>query len=89
MAKKSVIERNKKRERLVEKYREKRERLKAEGKWEELQKLPKNSSPVRVNNRSFLSGRKKGYMRDFGINRIEFRELANEGKIPGIRKSSW
>lgn len=89
MAKKSVIERNKKRRRMVEKYREKRERLKEEGKWEELQKLPKNSSPTRVNNRSFLSGRAKGFMRDFGINRIEFRELANEGKIPGVRKSSW
>jgi small subunit ribosomal protein S14 len=89
MAKKSVIERNKKRQLLVKKYREERERLKAEGKWDELQKLPKNSSPTRVSNRSFLSGRKRGYMRDFGINRIEFRELANEGKIPGIRKSSW
>jgi small subunit ribosomal protein S14 len=89
MAKKSVIERNKKRRRMAKKYREKRELLRKEGKWEELQKLPKNSSPTRVSNRSFLSGRKKGYMRDFGIDRIEFRELANEGKIPGIRKSSW
>ena len=74
---------------MAKKYREKRELLRKEGKWEELQKLPKNSSPTRVSNRSFLSGRKKGYMRDFGIDRIEFRELANEGKIPGIRKSSW
>ena len=89
MAKKSVIARQKKRKKMYDKYREKRQRLKEEGKWEELQKLPKNSSPTRLNNRSFISGRSKGYMRDFGVSRHEFRELANEGKIPGIRKSSW
>jgi small subunit ribosomal protein S14 len=89
MAKTSVIERQKKREKMVEKHRKKRERLKAEGKWEKLQKLPKNSSPTRLNNRCFISGRSKGYMRDFGISRHEFRKLANEGKIPGVRKSSW
>lgn len=89
MAKKSVIARNKKRRRMVEKYREKREELKRKGDWEALQKLPKNSSPTRVNNRSFISGRARGFMRDFGISRHEFRELANEGKIPGVRKSSW
>lgn len=89
MAKKSVIARNKKRRRMVKKYREKREELKRKGDWEALQKLPKNSSPTRVNNRSFISGRARGFMRDFGISRHEFRELANEGKIPGVRKSSW
>jgi small subunit ribosomal protein S14 len=89
MAKKSVIARQKKREKMYEKYKEKRQRLKAEGKWDELQKLPKNSSPTRLNNRCFLSGRARGYMRDFGISRHEFRRLANEGKIPGVRKSSW
>lgn len=89
MAKKSVIRRNLKRERLVAKYAEKRALLKAEGDMEGLQKLPKNSSPVRVKNRCFLSGRGKGYLRDFGLSRIAFRELANQGKIPGIKKSSW
>lgn len=74
---------------MAKKYAKKRAELKAAGEWEELQKLPKNSSPTRVNNRSFISGRSRGFMRDFGINRIEFRELANEGKIPGVRKSSW
>lgn len=89
MAKKSVVARNKKRERMVAKYAEKRAKLKAEGAWEELQKLPHNSSPVRVNNRCGITGRAHGYMRAFGLSRIKFRELANEGKIPGIRKSSW
>lgn len=89
MAKKSVTARNKKRERLVEKYAEKREALKAAGDYEGLQKLPKNSSPVRLKNRCFLTSRGKGYMRDFGLSRIAFRELANEGKIPGVKKSSW
>lgn len=89
MAKKSWIAREKKRERLHEKYKEKRQRLKAEGKWTELQKLPRDSSPVRQNNRCRISGRARGYMRKFGVSRIVFRELALEGKIPGIRKSSW
>ena len=89
MAKKSVVRRNKKREKLVAKYAKKRAELKAAGDWEGLQKLPKNSSPVRLKNRCFLTGRGKGYMRDFGLSRIAFRELANEGKIPGIKKSSW
>ncbi|MCF7831335.1 MAG: 30S ribosomal protein S14 [Candidatus Pacebacteria bacterium] len=89
MAKKSVIARNEKRKKLVAKFAVKREELKAKGDVFGLQKLPKNSSPTRIKNRSFLSGRAKGYMRDFGIDRIEFRELANEGKIPGVRKSSW
>lgn len=89
MARKSLIARERKRQRLVEKYREKREQLKKEGKWEELDKLPKNSSPVRLHNRCRLTGRPKGYMRKFGINRVTFREMALAGKIPGVTKASW
>lgn len=89
MAKKSWIAREEKRERLYEKYKEKRQQLKEEGKWVELQKLPRNSSPVRQNNRCKLCGRQRGYLRQFGVCRICFRELALEGKIPGIRKASW
>ena len=89
MAKKSVIARELKRRKLVEKYAEKRARLKAEGKWEELQKLPRNSSPVRLHNRCGLTGRPRGYMRRFGVCRVVFREMALDGKIPGVRKSSW
>ena len=89
MAKKSVIARNKKRKKLANKYAKKRAELKAAGDWEGLQKLPKNSSPVRVKNRCSITGRSKGYMRQFGLSRQKFRELANEGKIPGVRKSSW
>jgi small subunit ribosomal protein S14 len=89
MAKKSWMAREEKRRRLYEKYKDKRRRLKAEGRWEELQKLPRNSSPVRQNNRCPLSGRSRGFMREFGVSRIVFRELALEGKIPGVRKSSW
>ncbi|MEM6325935.1 MAG: 30S ribosomal protein S14 [Bacteroidota bacterium] len=89
MAKKSVIARERKRRKLVEKYAEKRARLKAEGKWEELQKLPRNSSPVRLHNRCALTGRPRGYIRKFGVCRVVFREMALDGKIPGVRKSSW
>lgn len=89
MAKKSWIAREEKREELYEKYKEKRQRLKEEGKWVELQKLPRNASPVRQNNRCELCGRVRGYLRKFGVCRICFRELALEGKIPGIRKASW
>ena len=89
MAKKSIIAREEKRRKLVEKYRELREQLKKEGKWEELDKLPKNSSPVRLHNRCKLTGRPKGYMRKFGINRVTFRQMALEGKIPGVTKASW
>lgn len=89
MAKTSWIAREKKRRRLYEKYKDKREKLKAEGRWVELQKLPRNSSPTRLNNRCPLSGRTRGFMREFGVSRIVFRELALEGKIPGIRKASW
>jgi small subunit ribosomal protein S14 len=89
MAKKSVIAREKKRERLVAKYAALRKQLKEEGKWEELDKLPKNSSAVRLHNRCQLTGRPKGYMRRFGINRVTFRKVALEGKIPGLTKASW
>lgn len=89
MARKAIIAREKKRERLVAKYADLRAQLKAEGKWEELDKLPKNSSKVRLHNRCQLSGRPKGYMRKFGINRVVFRKMALEGKIPGLTKASW
>lgn len=89
MAKKSIIAREKKRERLVAKYADLRAQLKAEGKWDELDKLPKNSSKVRLHNRCKLTGRPKGYMRKFGINRVTFRKMALEGKIPGLTKASW
>lgn len=74
---------------LVAQYAQKRAALKREGKLEELQKLPKNSSPVRIKNRCAVTGRSRGFMRDFGLSRMAFRELAREGKIPGVKKSSW
>ena len=89
MAKKSIIAREKKRQRLVKKYAALRQQLKDEGRWEELDKLPKNSSKVRLHNRCMLTGRPKGYMRRFGINRVTFREMALAGKIPGLTKASW
>ena len=89
MARKAVIAREHKRERMVAKYAELRKRLKAEGKWEELDKLPRNGSKVRLHNRCKLTGRPKGYMRQFGINRVTFRKMALEGKIPGVTKASW
>ena len=89
MAKESMKARERKRERLVEQYAERRAALKAEGDWEGLQKLPKNSSKVRLHNRCKLTGRPRGYMRNFGISRVTFREMANKGLIPGIRKASW
>ena len=89
MAKKSVVARGKKRERMVAKYAERRALLKAEGNYEELDKLPRNASPVRLHNRCGLTGRPKGYMRKFGICRVTFRKMALEGKIPGITKASW
>jgi small subunit ribosomal protein S14 len=89
MAKKAWIARNKKRKRTVKKYAEKRRKLKEEGKYEELQKLPRDASPTRVTNRCSLTGRSRGYIRKYGISRIKFRELALDGKIPGVRKASW
>ena len=89
MAKESMKARELKRAKLVAKYAAKRAELKARGDWEGLQKLPKNASPVRLHNRCLLTGRPKGYMRQFGISRINFREMANKGLIPGITKASW
>jgi len=89
MAKESMKARQRKREKMVAKYAEKRARLLAEGKYEELQKLPRNASPVILRNRCKLTGRPRGYMRTFGISRNQFRTLANEGKIPGVTKASW
>ena len=89
MAKASQIARQKKREKLVTKYAVKRAALKKAGDWDALQGLPKNSSPVRLKNRCSATGRSRGYMRSFGLSRIEFRELALEGKIPGVKKASW
>lgn len=89
MAKESMKARELKREKLVAKYAAKRAELKEKGDWEALQKLPKNASPVRLHNRCKLTGRPKGYMRQFGISRINFREMANAGLIPGVTKASW
>ena len=89
MARKSLIAREEKRKRLVLKYAEKRKKLKEEGNWEELDKLPRNSNPIRLHNRCGLTGRPKGYMRRFGLCRVKFREMANDGKIPGVTKASW
>ena len=89
MAKESMKAREVKRQKLVEKYADKRAALKAAGDYEALQKLPKNASPVRLHNRCKLTGRPKGYMRQFGISRVTFREMALAGKIPGIKKASW
>jgi small subunit ribosomal protein S14 len=89
MAKESVKARELKRERLVAKYAEKRKLLKAAGDYAALQKIPKNACPIRLHNRCKLTGRPRGYMRVFGISRINFREMASNGIIPGIRKASW
>jgi len=89
MSKKSVIARNDKRQQMIEKYAERRKQLKAEGKWEELDKLPRNASPVRYRNRCKLTGRPRGYVGDLGISRIKVRDLALYGKIPGMTKASW
>ena len=89
MAKKSIIAREAKRKRMVAKYAELRKKLKEEGDWDALDKLPRNSSKVRLHNRCMLTGRPKGYMRMFGISRVTFREMATQGKIPGITKASW
>lgn len=89
MAKEGIKARELKRQRLVAKYAAKREQLKAEGDYVALDKLPKNSSPVRLHNRCKLTGRPRGYMRQFGISRVTFREMALAGKIPGVRKASW
>lgn len=89
MARESVKARERKRQKLVAKYAKKRAKLKAEGDYEGLDKLPRNASPVRLHNRCKLTGRPKGYMRKFGISRVTFREMASAGKIPGVTKASW
>ena len=89
MAKKSIIARERKRERMVAKYAELRKQLKEAGDWEALDKLPRNSNYIRLHNRCKLTGRPKGYMRKFGLCRVKFREMALDGKIPGITKASW
>lgn len=81
--------RERKRARLVKQYAEKRSLLKKENDAEGLQKLPKNASPVRQRNRCSITGRPRGYMRFFGISRVKFREMANQGLIPGVKKASW
>jgi small subunit ribosomal protein S14 len=89
MAKESVKARQRKREKMVAKFADKRTALKAAGDWQALDQLPKNSSKVRLKNRCQLTGRPKGYMRFFGLSRVMFREMALSGKIPGVRKASW
>lgn len=89
MAKESIKAREVKRRKLVDKYAKKRAELKAKGDYLGLQKIPKNASPVRLHNRCAITGRPKGYMRFFGLSRINFREMAVRGLIPGIKKASW
>ena len=89
MAKESVKARQRKREVMVARYATKRAALKAAGDYEALDKLPKNSSAVRLRNRCQLTGRPRGYMRYFGVCRLVFRDMALDGKIPGVRKASW
>jgi small subunit ribosomal protein S14 len=89
MAKTSSKAREVKRQRLVAKYAAIRKELKEKGDFVGLQNLPRNSSPTRLHHRCSVSGRPRGYMRKFGISRIAFRELALEGKIPGVTKASW
>ncbi len=89
MAKKSIIAREIKRQRMVAKYADLRKKLKDAKDYDALDKLPRNALPVRLHNRCMLTGRPKGYMRKFGLCRVKFRELALYGKIPGITKASW
>ncbi len=89
MAKKSMIARDKKRQQMITKFAAKRAELKEMGDTDGLQKLPRNSSPTRWKNRDALDGRPRGFMRKFGLGRINFREKAVKGEIPGVTKSSW
>jgi len=89
MAREAVKARERKRQKLVARYAAKRKELKEAGDWVGLDKLPRNSSTVRLHNRCKITGRPKGYMRKFGINRVTFREMASDGKIPGVTKASW
>ena len=89
MAKESMKARERKRAAMVARYADKRARLKAEGDYHALSRMPKNSAAIRMHNRCSITGRPKGYMRDFGLSRIQFREMANAGLIPGVKKASW
>jgi len=89
MAKESMKAREVKRAKMVARYAAKRAQLKADGNYDALQAIPKNASPVRLHNRCSLTGRPKGYMRLFGLSRIQFREMASKGLIPGVKKASW
>ena len=89
MAKESMKAREVKRAKMVEKYAAKREELKKEGNYQALSLLPRNSSKIRLHNRCLITGRPRGYMRQFGISRITFREMASNGLIPGVKKASW
>ncbi len=89
MSKKSIIARQRKREKLVAQYADRRKALKEAGDYTALALLPRNSSPVRLKNRCMITGRPKGYIRKFGVSRIKFRELALAGRIPGVTKASW
>lgn len=89
MAKESMKARERKRQRMVEHYAAKRQQLKDAEDWDALQKLPRNSSRVRLHNRCQLTGRPRGYIRQFGISRVKFREMALQGLIPGVKKASW
>ena len=89
MAKKSVVAREAKRQRLAKKYEALRKELREKKDYVALQNLPRNSSPTRLHNRCALTGRPRAFMRKFGVSRIAFRDLALQGKIPGIRKASW
>jgi small subunit ribosomal protein S14 len=89
MAKESMKARERKRENLATKFEKKRAELKAKGDFQGLALLPRNSSKVRLHNRCQLTGRPRGFMRQFGISRVLFRKMASEGMIPGVKKSSW
>jgi small subunit ribosomal protein S14 len=89
MARLSIIARDNKRRKLAEKYKKLREELKEKGDYDALQKLPRNSSPVRIKNRCMFTGRGRSYYRKFGVSRLVLREMALRGEIPGLKKSSW
>lgn len=89
MARKALVQRELKRQKLAAKYSAKRAQLKAAGDIEGLAKLPRNANPVRLHNRCEITGRPRAYIRDFGLSRITFREQASKGRIPGVTKSSW
>lgn len=89
MAKTSQIARQNKRKKLVEKFAQKRKELKANGDYDALSELPRNSNPVRLHSRCAVTGRARGFYRKFGLSRLTFRKMALEGKIPGVRKASW